>query len=358
MARSPTMEDVAREAGVSRSTVSRVFHNGGERVSADALLTVHAAAKRLGYVHNLVASGLAARSGRELGLLLRDATNPAYGHLHAEMHRAAQARGRTLISVTAFRHGDGTAEVEGLNRLIGQRVAGVFAGTGVTAAEDLARTVTATPMMIVGRPNEHPQIESVSYDERTHGRWMAEAIAAQGHRRIAVLTAPLLYSRVFDLRMRSLVARCRELGIAALPVELLPVEHGVIRALEAAREESLTCIACPVDYVALELLRAAGARGVRIPEEVSTVGFDGLGDGLDLLGLATIRLPVAEVARAAVARMEDLLVAAQHGAEDGERSSGAAPRRRTGPEASGARHTVLPGRLVPGRTLGPPPPRA
>src|SRR5699024_9212722 len=86
MARSPTMADVAREAGVSRSTVSRVFHNGGERVSADALLTVHAAAKRLGYVHNLVASGLAARSGRELGLLLRDATNPAYGHLHAEMH--------------------------------------------------------------------------------------------------------------------------------------------------------------------------------------------------------------------------------------------------------------------------------
>src|SRR5699024_8393400 len=149
MSRPPTMEDVARESGVSRSTVSRVFHNGGERVSADAMLAVHAAAKRLGHVHNLVASGLAARSGRELGLLLRDATSPAYGQLPAEMHGAAQARARTLISVTAFRHDYGTTEVEGLNRLIGQRVAGVFAGTGVTAAEDLARPVTAIPMMIV-----------------------------------------------------------------------------------------------------------------------------------------------------------------------------------------------------------------
>src|SRR5699024_2943486 len=151
----------ARESGVSRSTVSRVFHNGGERVSADAMLAVHAAAKRLGYVHNLVASGLAARSGRELGLLLRDATNPACGHLHAEMHRAAQARGRTLISVTAFRHDYGTTEVEGLNRLIGQRVAGVFAGTGVTAAEDLARKVHATPLMDVRSPNKQHQVGHV-----------------------------------------------------------------------------------------------------------------------------------------------------------------------------------------------------
>ncbi|WP_395963810.1 substrate-binding domain-containing protein [Brachybacterium sp. Z12] len=85
--------------------------------------------------------------------------------------------------------------------------------------------------------------------------------------------------------------------------------------LDAAREQDLSCIVCPVDYVALDLLRAAAARGVRIPEDVSTVGFDGLSDGLDLLGLATLRLPVAEVAQAAVARMEELLVAAQDDAE-------------------------------------------
>ena len=346
MPRQPTMEHVARAAGVSRSTVSRVFQNDGAKVSPDALIAVHEAASRLGYVHNLVASGLAMRRGHQLGLLVRDATNPAYGHLMAETNRAVERAGRTLISVTASRHDYGTEEVAGLRRLLGQRVAGVFVGTGVTAAEDLVETVTSVPMMIVGRPNEHPQIESISYDERAHGRRVAEEIAANGHRRIVALTAPLLYSRVFDLRIRSLVERCEELGIRVTPVDLLPVEKGVVRALDVAREECATCIACPVDYVALDLLRAAAARGVRVPEDLSTLGFDGLGDGLDLVGLATVRLPVEEVARRAVARMEELLVAAQVDPEDP--AGGAAPA---------VRHALVEGELVPGRTLGPAPER-
>jgi len=341
MTRPPTMLDVARAAGLSRSTVSRVFRNGGERVSPDAMIQVHEAAKRLGYVHNLVASGLAMRHGRQLGLLIRDATNPAYGHLHAELNRAVEAASRTLISVTAYRHDYGSAEVEGLHRLMGQRVAGVFVATGVTAAEDLIETVTTVPMMIVGRPNAHPQIESVSYDERTHGRVVAEEVAARGHRDAAVLTAPLLYSRVFDLRMRSFRQRCRELGVRTVPVDLLPVEQGVVRALDASQEQGLSCIVCPVDYVALDLLRAAAARGVRVPQDVSTVGFDGMGDGLDLIGLATVQLPIAEVARRAVARMEELLVRAQ---EDPEGPPGA-------PMAPRARHAAVPGRFRPGRSL-------
>ncbi|MEE1650464.1 LacI family DNA-binding transcriptional regulator [Brachybacterium sp. J144] len=344
MTRPPTMLDVARAAGVSRSTVSRVFQNDGERVSADTLVAVHEAATRLGYVHNLVASGLAQRHGRQLGLLVRDATNPAYGHLLAETNRAVERAGRTLISVTASRHDYGTAEVTGLRRLLGQRVAGVFVGTGVTAAEDLVETVTTVPMMILGRPNDHPQIESVSYDERAHGRRMAEEVAARGHRRIIVLSAPLLYSRVFDLRIRSLVERCGELGIATLPVDLLPVEEGVVRALDTAREQGASCIACPVDYVALGLLRAAAERDVRIPEDVSTLGFDGLGDGLDLVGLATLRLPVEEVVTRAVERMEELLVLAQ---EDREGPPAEAP--------TPARHSLVEGTFLPGRTLGPAP---
>lgn len=331
--RPPTMQDVARAAGVSRSTVSRVFQNGGEKVSPDAQIRIHEAARAMGYVHNLVASGLAARSNRQLGLLIRDATNPAYGHLHAEMHRAVLAAERTLVSVTAHRHDYGPTEIEGLHRLMGLRVAGVFVGTGVTAAEDLAETVTGIPMMIVGRPNTHPRIESVSYDEKAHGRDMAEQIAAAGHRRVVVLEAPVLYSRVFDLRMRSLVDRCTELGVSAVPVDLLPVEQGVGRALDVAREERAGCIVCPVDYVALELLRAAAQRGLRVPEDVSTVGFDGLGDGLDLIGLATVQLPVRQVVRDAVVRMEELLEGAD----------------------LPVRHSLHTGTFLPGRSLGPPP---
>ena len=341
MTRPPTMLDVARAAGVSRSTVSRVFQNQGERVSHEALIKVHEAARRLGYVHNLVASGLAMRHGRQLGLLIRDAPNPAYGHLHSEVHQATEQAGRTLISVTALGHAYGTEEVDGLRRLLGQRVAGVFVGTGVTAAEDLVETVTTVPMMIVGRPNTHPRIESVSYDERAHGRLVAERLFEAGHRRVAVLSGPLLYSRVFDLRVRSLQERCRELGIHTRTVDLLPVEEGVGRALDLAAAEELTAIACPVDYVALELLRAARARSVDVPGQVSVVGFDGMADGLDLIGLATVQLPVREVAQQAVTRMEELLVRAQ---DDHEGPPGEAEEP--------VRHTLVAGRFVPGATLG------
>jgi len=139
-------------------------------------------------------------------------------------------------------------------------------------------------------------------------------------------------------------------------VDLLPVEQGVVRALEAARAEGASCIACPVDYVALDLLRAAAERGVRIPEDLSTFGFDGLGDGLDLVGLATVRLPVAEVASRAVERMEELMVSAQDDAEGpppgrGGGQGDAAPA--DGPTT--ARHEAIAGRLVPGRTLSAPP---
>src|SRR5690606_30188339 len=103
MAKPPTMEDVARAAGASRSTVSRVFRNGGEHVSPDSMIRIHEAAQRLGYVPKLVPSWRPARQGRQLGLLIRDATYPAYGHLHAEMPRPVEERGRTLLSVPALR---------------------------------------------------------------------------------------------------------------------------------------------------------------------------------------------------------------------------------------------------------------
>lgn len=325
--RQPTMEDVARAAGLSRSTVSRVFTDG-EKVSPDAQIKVREAAAALGYVPNLVASELAGRRPSKLGLLIRDATNPAYGHLHDEMNRAVDASGRGLVTATAYRHEYGDAELRGMQRLLGMRVAGLFVSTGVTSIDDLRRANSGVPMLVVGRPNSDPEIESVSYDERAHGRMMADHVAAHGHRRVAVLTAPPLYSRVFRIRSEAFAERAAELGMSAREIELLPVEDGVVRALEAARAESLTCIVCPVDYVALELLRAARRRGDRVPEDVSVVGFDGLADGLDLIGLTTLAVPVAQLAREAVARMlrrldEGLEPAEPHGLVRGRIVEGA-----------------------------------
>lgn len=127
--RDPTMDDVARRARVSRATVSRVFQEG-DSVSPAAEIAVREAARELGYVPNLAASGLAGGNRGQLGPLVRDATNPAYGHIHAEPHRAVRAHARTLVSVTAFRHEYGDAEVEGLRRSPGRAWRGCSSAPG------------------------------------------------------------------------------------------------------------------------------------------------------------------------------------------------------------------------------------
>lgn len=323
------MEDVARAAGLSRSTVSRVFTDG-EKVSPDAQIKVREAAAALGYVPNLVASELAGRRPTQLGLVIRDATNPAYGLLHDEMNRAVEDVGRSLVTVTAYKHEYGGAELRGMRRLLGMRVAGLFVSTGVTSIDELTQAGNGVPLLILGRPNDDPAIESASYDERGHGRMMAEHVAEHGHRRAAVLLAPALYSRVFRLRMESFLDRARELGVTCRTIDLLPVHEGAARALDAAAADDLTCIVCPVDYVALDLLRAARARGVRVPEDVSVVGFDGVADGLDLIGLTTLEVPIRATARDAVQRMVRRL------------DTGEAPERM---------HGLHRGRIMPGRTL-------
>ena len=344
------MADVARLAKVSRSTVSRVYQPGAS-VPSDTQLAVREAARALGYVHNLVASELAGGTRSQLGLLIRDATNPAYGHLHAAIHREVERAGRHLVSVTASRHDYGVAEVAGLQRLIGLRVGGVLVATGVTAPEDLHAAAEAVPLMVVGRPNDDPALESVSYDELAHACLVVDRAHSLGHRRVGLLAAPLTYSRVFDLRVRGMRRRCRELGIAVHEIELLPVGEGVRRALAAARREGLTAILCPVDYVALELLRAAAVQDVRVPEDVSVAGFDGLTDGLELIGLTTVRLPVAELAQRAVGRMLELTSSQPRRAEEESPYRGAeCGEQRDGRNAG--RHELCSGELVPGRTLG------
>lgn len=333
-----TMDHVARRAGVSRSTVSRVFQPGSS-VSEDAKIRVHEAARELGYVPNLVAGGLAGGLTRRtvLGLVVRDATNPAYGLLIGSLQAAAQEHGRHLISVSAFPHEYGPEEVVGLRRLVGMRVAGAFVATGVTPPEDILAANASVPVMVVGRPNDDPRLESISYDEAAHGRMMADRILDLGHRRVGLLVAPVLYSRVFALRMHSVRERLREGGASVREIDLLPVRSGVARALDAAADEDLSCIVAPVDYAALELMRAGRARGVRIGEAVHLVGFDGISDGLDLLGLTTIRLPIEAVAREAMSRMVELTGAGVHGA-------GADGRTR---------HVLRVGTLVEGTSLGP-----
>lgn len=331
-----TESDLARHLGISRATVSRALYGSG-RVSDATRKRVIDAADELGFVPNMMASELAAGRSDVIGLLLRDSTNPAYGRLFDSLQSAAHVRGMELVSVTATHDGDGQSQVSGLRRLLGMRVAGLIIATGDVSSERLLPFRDEVPMIRAGRPEPHPSINAVSYDERLHGRMLADHVYSLGHRGVAVITPPETISHPEWTRATAMAERLTELGATVLVVSAVAQADGADAALDEVSAGRATAIMCPTDLRQLEVLRAAAARGIRCPDDVSVTGCDGLLHGSDLLGLTTVRLPVEALAARTIERMAALLV-------DREPEPGREP---------GVVHDVLVGALVPGRSAAP-----
>lgn len=328
-----TMEDVAAAAGVSRTSVSRVML-GQKKVSEETRRRVFAAAERLGYVPNVLASELASRGSSTIGLLLRDAANPAYGLLFTQLQEAAHAADLTLVSMTVTADTRGRRQVAGLHRLMGMRVGGLIVATGGVTSEQLEPFCSRIPIIRAGRPETTDHIHAVSYDEVHAGRSLAEHVADAGHRDVAILVTAEGDSYPEYVRGTTMAATLAGRGVRIIPVPVgAGPRGGVAEAVALAREGRVSAIMCPSDLRQLEVIRGLAAVGLSVPGDVSVSGCDGILHGADLLGLTTYRIPVEQLARRTVSRMAELLAAHPGAGVVAER---------------------LPGVLVPGRTVGPP----
>ncbi|RMB61681.1 LacI family DNA-binding transcriptional regulator [Tessaracoccus antarcticus] len=333
---SSTMEDVAAAAGVSRTSVSRVML-GQKKVSEETRRRVFAAAEHLGYVPNVLASELASRGTSTVGLLLRDASNPAYGLLFTRLQEAAHAADLTLVTMTINADDQGRRQVAGLHRLMGLRVAGLIVATGGVTSHQLEPFHSQIPIIRAGRPETTSLIHAVSYDEVHAGRSLAHCVADAGHREVAVLATAEDVSFPEYVRSTTMAATLVGRGVEVISVPLGDDAHdGVGAAVALARDGRVGAIMCPSDLRQLQVLRALAAVGLTAPADVSVSGCDGVLPGADLLGLTTYRIPVEELAVRTVARMSDLL--------SQEPTPGVVAER-------------LRGALVRGRTVGPPSPR-
>ncbi len=126
----PTLVDVAQAAGVSRATASRVLLGRG-RFSEASREAVEKAAAALGYVPNVMASDLASKNALPtVGLLLRDATNPAYGLLFSCLQEQARRHELTMVTMTVVGDPDNTLQMDSIRRLLGLRVRALVVATG------------------------------------------------------------------------------------------------------------------------------------------------------------------------------------------------------------------------------------
>jgi DNA-binding LacI/PurR family transcriptional regulator len=268
----PVMADVARRAGVSHQTVSRVL-NGHPNVREATRAGVLAAIRDLGYRPNAAARTLVTGKANFLGVISVDTTlyGPAsmlYGierALHPEYFVA-------VASLPAFAR---ESLSDAVDRFVGQAVAGIIVIAPDTSAADALRGVTASVPIVAVGSGDYAPLPSVSIDNRTGARRATEHLLDLGHRTVYHISAPDTW---LDARER--VAGWREaLRAAGAPEpELMrgdwSARTGYEFGAKLTASPDVTAVLCGNDAMALGFLRAAAERGRRVPDDISVVGFD------------------------------------------------------------------------------------
>jgi len=297
----PNIYDVADLAKVSIATVSRVFH-GKESVGADLRERVLAAAEELGYRPHRLARALARGRKNILGLMLpSDLSQPFYGLLAEGVARCAKEYGYEVMVGLAARP---TTEsyVEAATELQDSRVSGMLlcAGAGTVRAFTEGRRADAPPLVAVGCVPE-VDVPLVTVDEEKAGYELTKYLLGLGHQSIALMG--------WGKEVR---AAGREHGYqramdeAGLPARMHGAEPTMAGGLAGVRElmsqrPDLTAVMTFNDSMALGAMRGLHDAGLRVPEDVSVAGFDGIPQGACAIpALTTVELPVETMARQAV----------------------------------------------------------
>jgi LacI family transcriptional regulator len=312
-----SITEVARLAGVSIATASRVVSESDYPVSAATRERVLDAARTLDYVPNALARGLIKAQTPLVGVIVHDITDPYFAEIVRGVEDAATDTGYLVITCSSER--DAARESSYVRLLRQMRAAAViFAGSGMddpVLNEELPKHVSA--MQAAGSAVVHLSPHAlgepeVSVDNVGGIAQMVAALVELGHERIAFLAAP---STLFVARQR-LAGYRRGLGDAGIaPDDRLVVVSGFTaeagaRAVDdlLARNASFTAIACADDLLALGALQRLHALGIDVPGKVSVCGFDDIPmAAMTAPSLSTVNVPLREMGRLGFAYADDVV---------------------------------------------------
>jgi LacI family transcriptional regulator len=313
MGRNVSIRDVASAAGVSVTTVSHVLNNTiGARVSDETRERVSTVAARLGYAPNKLARGLRLQRTQILALLSDQiATTPHAGRIILGAQEAASAKGWVVMLLNSG--GDPDLEDREINALVQHQVDGVLYATMYHRQVAVPDRLAGIPVVLLDASSTDPRYPSVVPDEVGGGRAAVQELVAAGHRRIGFTTnvddIPATHGRLVGYRQA-----LADAGIPFNPDLIVAEESDTPGGYRAAlqllrRPDRPTGLFCFNDRMAMGAYRAAHELGLRIPDDVSVVGFDNqelIADGL-YPGLTTVALPHYEMGAWAVNTMIDML---------------------------------------------------
>ncbi|QAY71653.1 LacI family DNA-binding transcriptional regulator [Xylanimonas protaetiae] len=272
--RRATIKDVAQEAGVSRSTVSRALTGNGY-VSADIRTRVLSAATRLRYVPDAMARSLRQQASSTIGVLVSDLRNSFYADMAAGAGLAARRAGYTMVLVDDF--AAPSSEIEAVKQVVELRVAGVIiAPVSVEAVDYLLRN--EVPVVEVDRQFASGRCDAVVVDNRAGARELTAHLVGLGHTRIALLVDQVDWTTGRD-RLDGYRDALAQAGVAA--DENLVVSVGWTadavhaRVAELLREDAPPTALLAVNNVVAEgAYRAVMDAKLRLPQDISLVSFD------------------------------------------------------------------------------------
>jgi LacI family transcriptional regulator len=294
--------EVAELAGVSLATVSRVI-NPGAKVSDKTREKVVAAMQKLGYRPNSIAQSLATRSSNSVGVLVSELHGPFYGAMLSAIEETLRAAGKFVL--VAAGHSREEQEREGIRFLISRNCDAVIAHLEALPDKFIVeQNQQSTPLIVVNRKVRGLSDRCFSLNNELGGYLATQALIAAKHRRIAYISGPLSWLDA-QQRLKGHKRALSEAGIKfddRLLYESNYHESGGSEALAAFYERRVvfTALACANDEMAAGAMAAAHDRGLKLPEQLSIVGFDDAPIARFVYPkLSTVHYPIADMSQMA-----------------------------------------------------------
>lgn len=309
MSKNVTIEDVAKLAGVSISSVSRVINNSA-KVAQEKQKRIEAAIHQLGYQTQLIANRKQESKLKCIGVLLQDLTSNYYTNAIMGIEHAL--RNTDYYPVFISGHWNSSIEQNAIEILLERHMAGIIV-IGGHLPEDHLRTLSKQiPTVIIDRRVKGLEKHCLPMDNILGGYLATQHLIRLGHRSIAHVTGDLQTTDAQD-RLKGYRDALTEAYIPYNPklvVEGNFNEQTGLMGIEQLfnRGVSFTAVFASNDQMALGVRLALFRRGIRVPEDVSMVGFDDI-RGIDYMAppLTTIKHPIYEMAQAAIMHLMEMM---------------------------------------------------
>ena len=304
-----TIQDIAREANVSISTVSRVLNNGAA-VAGEKKEAVFKAVEKLGYQPNIFAQGLASGQSKTIGVLTPFINSPFYG----EMMRGIIGGFADSSYSALFSEVFWSLERErwAIQNLMARRIDGLISLGGESSAEALLNINNQIPVIIIGRTVANLSDRCLRINDFEGAYNATKYLIDYGHRRIVHITGLLSHQDAAE-RLAGYRQALQDSGLQVddnLVIEGDFSEKSGLLAVQSLllRGQTFSAIFAANDQVAYGVRLGLFRQGLRVPDDISIIGFDDQpGSAYMIPPLTTVRFPAVEMGQVAAQAILDLL---------------------------------------------------